>query len=141
MTRKDLNVGPVHSGTQRFFISYLTHIMRHIICSISFASCFISARLKTENMIKGTIEHVKHDIADTYRWTESVSPYELGSTRVQTSDLSHFSKIRKFFLFAVQTYRSISVDKEYGRKSSELYEKFSRNICSKQNSRRCFQSS
>ena len=39
-----------------------------IICSI-----FISARLKTENMIKGTIEHVKHDIADTYRWTESVS--------------------------------------------------------------------
>lgn len=43
MTRKDLNVGPVHS-----------------------------ARLKTENMIKGTIEHVKHDIADTYRWTESL---------------------------------------------------------------------
>ena len=33
------------------------------------------------------------------------------------------------------------VDKEYGRKSSELYEKFSRNICSKQDPRRCFQSS
>jgi len=44
----------------------------HIICIISFAPCFISARLKTENMIKGTIEHVKHDIADTYRWTESL---------------------------------------------------------------------
>ena len=58
--------------------------MRHIICSISFASCFISARLKTENMIKGTIEHVKHDIADTYRWTESVSLGEPASTTVIT---------------------------------------------------------
>ena len=136
MTRKDLNVGPVHSGTQRFFISYLTYIMRHIICSISFASCFISARLKTENMIKGTIEHVKHDIADTYRWTESVSLGEPASTTVITF-FSTCLEIRKH----TQTYRSISVDKEYGRKSSELYEKFSRNICSKQNSRRCFQSS
>ena len=72
--------------------------MRHIICSISFSPCFISARLKTENMIKGTIEHVKHDIADTYRWTESVSPCELGSTRVQTSDLSPSSELRNFLL-------------------------------------------
>ena len=102
-----------------------------IICSI-----FISARLKTENMIKGTIEHVKHDIADTYRWTESVSPGEPASTTVITF-FSTCLEIRKH----TQTYRSISVDKEYGRKSSELYEKFSRNICSKQNSRRCFQSS
>ena len=66
------------------FSNQILHIICYIICSISFAPCFISARLKTENMIKGTIEHVKHDIADTYRWTESVSLGEPASTTVIT---------------------------------------------------------
>ena len=91
MTRKDLNVGPVHSGTIPLFDMFFT---------------LISARLKTENMIKGTIEHVKHDIADTYRWTESVS-------------------LSAIDMLVFKSHNEFSVDKEYGRKSSELYEKFS----------------
>lgn len=58
MTRKDLNVGPVHS-----------------------------ARLKMENKIKGTIEHVNHDIADTYNWTKSV---------IKTMAESQVSYVRSF---------------------------------------------
>ena len=51
-------------------------------------------------MIKGTIEHVKHDIADTYRWTESVSSYEPGSK------LRTFRPVQNLEIFSVRILNS-----------------------------------